>query len=149
MSEPKHIDSPVEGIAALQDYFLENGLGAVPEDTRAQFKEFIGPGQSPVQVAAGIAELVYARRDDLPPEILEIGAQLALLCQVHNLFGLGVDNRGAMIAGTIRSMNAVATEAPPAVIVPPEPLPVYVAEPTPPEVMPFPLVEAEEEQPNK
>ncbi len=126
MSEARHIESPVEGVNALQNYFLDNGFGNVPDELKDKFKEFIAPGNSPVVASANAAELIYARREDLPVELLEIGAQLAMMCGAFNFHGLGAESRGAQMAMTIRSMDAVPTEAPPAVISPPEPKAEYV-----------------------
>ena len=125
-----NVTNPVQGLKAVQD-FLFTGI-ETPADVREKLIELIDPTKqtSPVHAAYEAAELIYARRDELPPELLEIGAQLATMLAFHRLYGMAVDSRGDAMAATIRAMPSVASEPPPAEqLEAPEPKAEYMPEP--------------------
>lgn len=125
----RHIESPVEGISILQDYIINNGVADLPEEVGSKLRELIKPGNSPVVAAVDAAEIIYARREELKGDLLEIGAQLASMCAQNNFHGMGNDNRGTQMAMTIRTMKEVASKAPPTKVEPPEPKPEYLPKP--------------------
>lgn len=132
----RHIIAPPEGLALLQE-FLFDPSSVMPEDVRAKLRELIKPGSVAVAAAVEAAELIYARREELPAALLEIGAQLAAMCASWNFYGLGNEGRGFHMAMTIRSMDAVASEPPVTVITPPAPNPDYAAPPPLPGLIPI------------
>lgn len=125
----RHIETPVEGMQILQEFLMDRAE-PVPDDVRDMLRQRVQPGESPVVSCVEAAELIYARRDELGPGLLEIGAQLAAMCALYNFHGLANDGRGAAIAATIRTMESVASEAPPAALEAPTPKAAYVPSPT-------------------
>jgi hypothetical protein len=128
------IKVPVDAQAAIQDFLLDRPA-ETPDDVRDMLKEFVRPGYNPVEASLNMAELIYARRDELPVELLAIGADIAAMVASFGFNGMGGPNgRGAAIAYTIRQMPGVVA-APEATYDPPEPkaefMPVPVAEPDP------------------
>lgn len=107
------ITTPAQGIGALQAFLLNRPV-ETPEDVREKLVGYIDPSTmaSPVEAASNAAELIYARREDLAPELLEIGAQLATMLASFKLFGFQVDDRGYAMTATIRAMPGVAVEPP-------------------------------------
>ncbi len=107
------ISNPTEGLLAIQNWLLDRHE-ETPEDVRDKLRLLLDPTQqrSPVEAACNAAELIYARREECPPELLEIGAQLASMANDFKLFGLGIDGRGYAISYTIRAMANVVTNPP-------------------------------------
>lgn len=104
------IKTPVDAQAAVQD-FLFDRPAETPDDVREKLKEFVRPGYGAVEASIGLTELIYARRDELPVELLTIGAGIATMVGGFNFDGMGgPDGRANAIAFTLRKMPGV--EAP-------------------------------------
>lgn len=83
---------------ALQD-FLYDRDAAIPDELREKLRSLVGPTTSPVDTVVKGAELIYARRDQkLAPELMELGAGLALVAQQYNFHGMAEEDRGSKIA---------------------------------------------------
>lgn len=109
-------EGPVDGRLAL-DEFLDNRVAAVPGDVRTQLRDLVRR-ISPVETCVNAAELIYARRDDLPPELLDIGAALAVMASSHG-FSAGLDGRGARMALVLRGEDVADIPEPKAEFLPP------------------------------
>lgn len=144
------IETPLDGIAALQDFLIDR-TAPLSADIRNQLRELCSPtySQGPVAGSAMAAELIYAKRDEVPPELLEIGAQLATMLAGFNMHGMGQDSRGYAIAATIRKMPAVASKVPSAAsLAPPELHADFAPAPEPEAPMPAPSEPQEASEPN-
>ena len=92
-----HFSSVIAGVEALQE-FLYDREEALPDDVRVELRRLSGPTTSPVDAVVKAAELIYARRADLQPKALALGAALAVLAESYNFHGLATDNRGTRMA---------------------------------------------------
>jgi len=83
---------------AVQE-FLYDRDAAIPDELREKLKALVGPTTSPVDTVVKGAEFIYARRDqNLAPELMELGAGLALVAQQYNFHGMAEEDRGSKIA---------------------------------------------------
>ena len=114
------METPIDSVKAILDFLIDR-TAAIPDDVRGRLRELVQPGLSPVVAIVEASELIYARRDELPPELLDIGAQMATVAATHNFHGMANENRGYAMAAAIRRMPAVADKPPPAKLEEPEP----------------------------
>lgn len=89
--------SIADAAVAVQDYLIDHG-SEIPEDVRVRLRDLVGPTRSPVDTAVHSSEIIYARQSELPPELLKLGASLALVCEQYNFHGMAEDRRGSGIA---------------------------------------------------
>lgn len=93
----KSFTSVSEAARCIQDFLFDRDA-ALPDDLRETLRDLVGPSVSPVDSVVKGAELMYARKDELPAEAQELAAGLALLAQQYNFHGLATDNRGSRMA---------------------------------------------------
>lgn len=115
------IKSPSDVQPTIQD-FLFNRTAAIPDDVRERLKDFIRPGFNAIEACVYCTELIYARREELPVELLQIGAAAATICSTVPLNGM--QERGAAIVYTINKMPGVVKVLP-SKFAAPEPLPEF------------------------
>ena len=85
------IVGPVQGQTAILRFLL-NRPAATPSDVRDQLEQFAVPEMTPSPVVGCIetVELIYARRADLPLELISLGADLAeMIARVPFQMGIG------------------------------------------------------------
>lgn len=119
------IETPVEGKNALTDWLIDATkatLTALPDDVLEKLRECIKE-PSPVVATVNAAELIYARADDLPPDLLAIGAELATMTATFGFHGMAEEGRGHGMAKALKSREGVKAALPEAVEPkePPEP----------------------------
>lgn len=129
----RHIETPIEGIQLLQDFLMDR-TAKTPDDVHEKLRQLTARETNNIYGSVQAAELIYARRDELPASLLEIGAQLATMCGEYNFHGLGAEGRGKAMAATIRKMPEVASKAPKSTTKAPEPKAEFLPEPPAPEV---------------
>ena len=115
MARTKAVEQPVEGVRELAKLLMNPAISsAIPADLLERFQQVaIGEG-SPVQAAISASELIYANADELPTDLLVLGAELAAMCANWNFHGFGGENgRGYGIAKTIRGRPDVAAKVVP------------------------------------
>lgn len=94
----KSFEGVSDAARAVQDYLMDHGSD-VPVELRTKLRNLVGPTTSPVDTVVRGAELIYARKnDDLPDDLLELGAGLSLVAQQYNFHGMAEDDRGSKIA---------------------------------------------------
>lgn len=100
----------VQAAASIHNFFIDN-IAPLPDDFKEKLRELL------VEQAAGpfqarlVLELIYARKDDLPVEMLQIGLQLTQL--MVNYQQLGYQNgRGQGIVDQLLAMPGVEPAAP-------------------------------------
>lgn len=107
MTQP--IETPVQGKEAMMYYFIDTPNETldktIPEDVREKFRAYISPGMSPVDACVHAAELIYARADELPVELIALGASCAAMCASHSFHDM--DKRGDAIALHLRKRKGV------------------------------------------
>lgn len=103
------IETPVQGKEALMNYFIntpnETLDKTIPADMREKFKAYISPGMSPVDACVHAAEMIYARADELPVELVAIGASCAAMASSYGFHDMG--QRGDAIAFHLRKIPGV------------------------------------------
>ncbi len=108
----KAIETPYEGHRELQRLFIAGGL-TIPTDIKERLEIIAFDTPSPVDAIIEFSELVYARADELPPEILELAAQTATVAAVYDFHGFrSKDNRGYGIANELRKKPGVKSLKP-------------------------------------
>lgn len=125
-----HIETPVQGKEALMYYFVDTPNGTldkvIPADMREKFRAYISPGMSPVDACVHCSELIYARADELPVELVAIGANCAAMCAQYGFHDMA--NRGNAIAFHLRKIpGVVKPKTPPSEMKKPVPKDLYVA----------------------
>lgn len=103
------IETPVQGKEALMHWFIDTSKtdrAKVPEDVRTKLEAYISPGMSPVDACVHSAELIYARADDLPVELVTLAAALASMAASHGFHDMG--ERGPAIAATLMKRKGVS-----------------------------------------
>lgn len=115
---------------AIQD-FLYDRDAAIPDELRTKLRNLVGPTTSPVDAVVQGAELIYARKADLDPDLLCLGAGLALIAQQYNFHSLAENDRGSKMA--LAMMRDGNIEQPTGMTYPdvendPEPKPEFSAE---------------------
>lgn len=99
------IDSPIEAQAALLDFLIDATkaeLNALPDDVLEKLRKYVRPGSSPVDAAVCLAELTYARADELPAALLSLGAASAIMADENGFHDMGTKGRGRAIARELR-----------------------------------------------
>ncbi len=107
----------VEARAALID-FINNRTAALPEDVRTGLEAAVKE-PSAVRSCEVAAELCYARRDDLPPEMLGLAAGIAVMMETHGFHGKAVAYRGSRMALAMRGHDVAELPEPLAEYLPP------------------------------
>lgn len=129
MPEQVDIQNPVQGVQAIVDYLIDT-TNVIPDDVRERLRGLVAVGNSPVVSSVEAMELIYARRDELPPELLSIGVALARVNTDHGFHGLREDGRGAAITNILKAMPGVSAPIPaPVSPEPPEPKQEYLPQP--------------------
>lgn len=127
----KPIETPVDGKAAIVNYLIDATkaeLNALPDGVLEKLRSFANE-TSPVAASCNAAEMIYARADELPVDLLAIGAELATMGAIFGFHGLGDDARGHGIAKALRARDGVAKPVPmpKASQAAPEPLEAFLA----------------------
>lgn len=109
------IDGPVQGQGAILRFLL-NRPAATPDDVREKLEQLALPETtiSPVANCLEAVELIYARRHDLPVELVSLGADLAeMAARLRFAMGPGVTGeagRAIGISTVLRAIDGVASE---------------------------------------
>ena len=108
-----------EAALAIQDFMLDRPA-ALPDHARDQIRGLLGQTKSPVDAVVKAAEIIYANRQDMPPEALELGAALANVAELHGFHGMDENHRGSRMAlvmrgGDVEAAPEVKAEFAPAV----------------------------------
>ena len=112
---------------AVQDFMLDRPA-ALPDELRERIRgRLLG---SKVDLICQTAEDLYANREGLPGEALDLGAGLATYAASEGFHGLAVADRGPRMAAVMRGQE-VAQE--------PEARAEYLPQPEPAEPSPSPL----------
>lgn len=119
------VETLPQAMALIQDFLIER-TAATPADVRATLREVIDPSQpTPVATRKAI-EVIYARRAELPVELLQIGVQMTNLMVRYQQLGYQ-NGRGQGILAELLSIPGVQpTEAVPTE--PPAPDPNFTPE---------------------
>lgn len=114
------IENPIQGRRELIKYMGSNPTG-IPADLKPILERLTYDEPSNVVATAELAELAYARADDLPPALLALAAECAAMCNEFRLHTLGDGERGNRIAKELRKRPGVTAAPAPAPTEPPEP----------------------------
>ena len=77
-------------VRACHGFARTPAFAALPEALQTRIDGLLPDlSKSNVVCFAGLAELIYANRQTLPPEALHLGAQMAFVCRVNGWHGLG------------------------------------------------------------
>lgn len=87
---------PFEARDALLNFIIDR-TAPVPSDVRDKLRELLLQ-PSPVAAVAEAVELIYARREEVPPELATIAADAAVFCASFGFHGLNEEARGSKIA---------------------------------------------------
>lgn len=115
------IETPQQGRILVAKY-LRSGIN-IPQDVRDILERYTFEEPSSAVACVQMAELIYARANELPPELLDIGAQMAIVCATWDFHGFrSNDNRGFAIAKSLRDRPGVTRPIPaPSQLTPPAP----------------------------
>ena len=108
-----NVEGPVEGKTAVFNFLLDSPqktLDAIPADVMEKLRSFVNE-PSPVVACVNTAELVYARADELPAELLAMGGALASMCAAFGFHDMAMDSRGLGIAKALFKMPGVIEPA--------------------------------------
>jgi hypothetical protein len=121
----KVFNGTIEGRNGLLD-FLEDRPEAVDPEIREALK--VASREVPVAACAIAARIIYARREECPPSLLDVGAGLAATLGAEGFYGFGDDALGLRMAAALRRDAGVLPEgiAPQAPEDDPDPDPFYV-----------------------
>lgn len=98
---------PYSDVDAVIDYLMDREA-TTPDDVRAKLRDLSRPGASPVTTSVEVAELIYARRDDLPPQLLTLGAAITDMLGNYDFHGMRSTGRGAGISRALRRIDGVS-----------------------------------------
>lgn len=101
----KAIETPVEGKRELALFVMSGAT--IPDDVKEVLQRLALEEPSPVTTIIEATELIYARADVLPPELLELAAQMAAVAANYNFHGMHNDDRGYGIAKELRKRPGV------------------------------------------
>jgi hypothetical protein len=93
-----------EGLAAAADAIREfyyTNKAELPEFVRDKIAGNIGQGNSPVELAVNFTETIFANRDVVPSEAMEIAAGVAMICHEHG-FHQDLNGRAYAIVQALR-----------------------------------------------
>jgi hypothetical protein len=97
-------------LAAANDFLIDR-VASVPQLFRDKLREIIRPGNNPMPIAMRDAgELIYAWREQLPPEMIEIGVAMIGNLIMFRQFGYQ-EGRGAAILATFAGNEPNPPEA--------------------------------------
>ena len=111
--------------------YLVYAEGKLPDDTFTRLEALVD-SPSGVDAVCKVAELLYARRDQLDEEGRTVVAQLAAFAATNFWHGMGEGNRGGLIAQAMMRDNGVKPASGTTQIKAaddPEPQAIYAAEP--------------------
>lgn len=118
----------MEAAQAVQDFMLDRPA-ALPEPVRARVRaRLLG---SKVDLICQTAEDIYANREGMAAEALDLAAGLAVYGSSESLHGLAVDDRGSRMARVMRGQEVAEAPEPAAQYLPPQAEPAPQPEPTP------------------
>lgn len=83
----RNFESISDAVAALNEWFWTN-LSTIPTGAAEQLRPFLGYVGSPVDTMVHCSEIIYAFRDQIGEEGLEIAAGVASLCAQSNFHGM-------------------------------------------------------------
>lgn len=147
MPEGKAAGTPVEGKADLSRFLMSAPVG-IPDDVKERLTSLALDEPSPVRTTVEAAELIYARADELPVELIELGAQLATVAANFDFHGMRSDNnRGYAIAQTLRKKPGVVAAPVPVDLPAPVPSSRHMPEAAPSEAPVAPPVAGQGERP--
>jgi hypothetical protein len=96
----------------------------LPADVREQLFAMGEMGTSPVDRIVRSAELIYARKSDMPVKMKKAAAKAFRVAGVYGFHGLDKGDRATLVAGNLEGTVAAADAPEPlAEFVPPQPLP--------------------------
>lgn len=110
MATPTH---PVEIRDVLEDLFDRGKLARLEEEVFTALQGMKRAGVTAIETTVQLAELVYARHDDvLPVELLQLGADAALVATEYNFDGFRSTGRGPGIEAVIRKLPGIKKPVP-------------------------------------
>lgn len=105
------IITPVDAQSAIIDYLVDHG-SELSSDIRDQLKTYATPGTSSVDASINLVELAYARKGDLPPALLSLAADTAVMATSNNFHGYRDTGRGPGIAAELLKLPGVQPSTP-------------------------------------
>lgn len=93
-------ESLIDARNAIMDFRAAHGSD-LPEHLSGRFRD-LSASPSPVDQIVGLAEFIYANRDQVTQPTLLLGAGLAAFATVNAWHGLVEDNRGDSILSNLR-----------------------------------------------
>lgn len=119
-------EGPADAADAARVYFIRNG-DAWPEHMRAQVEPYTKSGMSPLDLMVRFTESVYANRDQVDQEAVEIAAGLAGFIDERGYHGRLNGRATAMTAALRRDSGETAPAGRkwPAASTDPDPAPEY------------------------
>lgn len=95
-----------EGLAdaatQLNQWYWQTGRALFPAELQEQIEAYLGPTRSAVEAVVRVSEIVYARRAELPPEVLEFTSGLPLVAEEHGFHGMDEGSRGSKMSLVMR-----------------------------------------------
>lgn len=107
------IETPTEGKNAITDFLIDSTkavLNSLPDDVLEKLRTYVKE-PSPVTACVNTAELIYARSDELPNQLLEIGASMAIMCANFGFHAMNEEGRGLGMAKELMKKPGVNIEA--------------------------------------
>jgi hypothetical protein len=99
----------MDAAKAVQDFMLDRSA-ALPDPLRERIRgRLLG---SKVDLVCQTAEDIYANREGLPEEVLELGAGLAVYGESEAFHGLDADSRGGRMAAVMRGQEIAEVPEP-------------------------------------
>lgn len=94
---------PDEAAKVLFDYLIDNP-DDIDQDLRKRMLDMLSPGKSISFAVSEAAELIFARKSELPKGAVRIGAIMATTASYHNINNFADDDgkRGRGIASALR-----------------------------------------------
>lgn len=121
-----------EAAKAVQDFMLDRSA-ALPDELRERIRgRLLG---SKVDLVCQTAEDIYANREGLSAEVLDLGAGLAVYAESESFHRLAEDGRGSAMARVLRGKSVQSPPEPKAEYLPAAEAPEAKAEFMPPEAV--------------
>jgi len=123
-----YVDIPIGDVRAALAKLVYGGA-PMPADVVEKMEGWIN--ESPVAAAVNAAKLIYARRTELSPKVMHVGAGFAMLTQVNSFHGMQEDDLGLRMYLALRrdAGDPKPTGGWQKVADDPEPAPEFVVEP--------------------
>ena len=103
-------DSIADARNAIMDYRADHG-SELKDYLTKRFRE-LSASPSPVDQIVGLAEMIWANREDMPKSSYELGAGLVAFATVNAWHGLQENNRGDAILANFRKLLGEVKSAP-------------------------------------